>query len=438
MTTDEKVNKAVSETMKFPFEYQCDAHLLLIYSLSRYKIFNNDYKNFLLKGLDTLTYHPYDDRTLSVTTYFALDDNVDDTEWTTSLNAMKRLEPYEIRTFIEHLVAAPKSPDMKTMESRIGQYFRLAQDGQLGVPRRMTYDKAFSIMLDGLRKNPTLRFHVYTTYSNKLQPDDNARKELFSALGSIYKDLKTPEVMKAVVAFVNDNDYPKEPEQLYDLAFGLKDDPNLHSLTEGSKDKFSKYALHTEYTSQKEDRVEFCVINNIPVPGTIPTMEEANAILKGTNSAEQQRVTAMLVLMGDRPKQLENSLVDLFSKRSLDDREKLAEAQTNAIVVLGNIKTANQKAIDYMINVLPHYGNDTEAAMISLAQIGKPAVSSLMSRLDKTTTQDGGLQYQLLTLLGKIGKPASVAEKSITRVLNATSNSDVKYAAEAALQEIKK
>jgi len=91
-----------------------------------------------------------------------------------------------------------------------------------------------------------------------------------------------------------------------------------------------------------------------------------------------------------------------------------------------------------MIGVLPHYGNDTEAAEIALVQIGKPAVNALVARLDKTTVQDGGLQYQLISILGKIGKDASVAEKSITRVLNASTNNDVKYAAEAALQEIKK
>jgi hypothetical protein len=352
---------------------------------------------------------------------------------------------YEIRTFIEHLVAGPKSPDVAVMQSRIGQYFKLASNGELGVPRRLTYDKAFTTMLDGLRKNPTLRLHVYTTYAANLQPDDKEKKELFSALSSIYMAYDTQhkaQVMKWIVDFVNANDYAKAPEQLYEFAVTVEHsepaDPALQMLADGCRDKFSKYALETEYQSQKEDRIEFCVIHNIPIPGTIPTMAEAEAILNGNDASEQQRVTNMLVLMGDRPKQLEKTLVDLFSKRSVDDRDKLADAQTNAIIILGNIRTTNAKAIDYMISVLPHYGNDTEAAMISLAQIGKPAVNALTSRLDKTTIHEGGLQFQLLKLLGKIGRSASVAEKSITRILNTTTNSDVRYAAEAALQEIKK
>jgi len=113
------------------------------------------------------------------------------------------------------------------------------------------------------------------------------------------------------------------------------------------------------------------------------------------------------------------------------------EVQTLAIATLGGCKTANQKAIDYMIGVLHHYGNDTEAAKEALVKIGKSAVIPLVRRLDKTNDQDGGLQYQLITILGKIGKDASSAEKSISRILTINNNSDVRYAAEAALQAIK-
>lgn len=95
--------------------------------------------------------------------------------------------------------------------------------------------------------------------------------------------------------------------------------------------------------------------------------------------------------MGDKPKAIETDLVNLFSKRPLDDRTKLNEIQTIAIEIWGNIKTPNLKAIDYIIGVLPHYGNDTEAAKEALVKIGKPAVSSLINRLDKTDDQDGGL-----------------------------------------------
>jgi hypothetical protein len=159
-------------------------------------------------------------------------------------------------------------------------------------------------------------------------------------------------------------------------------------------------------------------------------------ILKGNTLAEQLRVMKLLVLMGEQPKKIENTIVGLLSKKSLEDRATMNEIQTLAISVLGNCHTTNPKAIDFMISVLPHYGNDTEAAKVALVKVGKPAVKPLISALDKTTDQDGGLQFQLITLLGKIGKDAASAQKSIQRVLTISRNSDVKYAAEAALQSI--
>jgi hypothetical protein len=176
---------------------------------------------------------------------------------------------------------------------------------------------------------------------------------------------------------------------------------------------------------------------NIPIAGVIPTLEEADVILKGNNLQEQLRVMKLLVLMNDQPKRIESTIVGMLSKKSLEDRTTMSEIQTLAIAVLGNCASANPKVIDFMIAALPHYGNDTEAAKEALVKIGRPAVKPLMMALDKTTDQDGGLQFQLITLLGKIGKDASVAEKSIQRVLRLTRNNDVKYAAEAALQAIK-
>jgi hypothetical protein len=148
-------------------------------------------------------------------------------------------------------------------------------------------------------------------------------------------------------------------------------------------------------------------------------------------------VVKLLALMNEQPKKIESSIVGLLSKRSLEDRSKMNKVQALAIFILGNIKTSNSKAIDYMIDVLPHYGNDTEEAKEALVKIGKPAVLPMKNRLDKTTNQDGGLQYQLIVLLGKIGKDAAPAVASIQRALAINKNNDVQYAGEAALQAIR-
>ena len=278
---------------------------------------------------------------------------------------------------------------------------------------------------------------------------------LFSELHAMYKaetaSARKTDIMGWICEYALTHEYPKAHEQLYDLAWDfnltLNDSRNaeikrdfpagdLKLLVTRCGEKFAKYIVLTPYPNQQEDRINFCVRNRIDAPGLIPTMDEAQKILAGNNLDDQLRVMKLLVQMGEGPKKIESTVLALFSKRSLEDRNKLDEIQTYAITVLGNCRTSNSKAIGQMIEALPHYGNDTEAAKAALVNIGKPAVPQLIARLDKTTDQDGGLQYQLITILGGIGKDAASAEKSIRRILDLNKNGDVRYAAEAALQAI--
>lgn len=455
LTTPEKISDAVTEGMKTPFDVTCgQLHYNIMYSFTRYKIDNPTYKTFLLQTLDTIAFPSGDDRALEVAKFLASDGNVDDREWTSMLKVMSKIGNYSLNFFNSTLLAKPTVPDQSVMESRIAEYFSLASAGRIGLPRPLTYEAAFFSMLDGLRGNQPLRQHVYAKYSQKLATDERSKATLFTALHNMYKEetIHKTDIMKWIIDFVNANEYAKAHDQVYDFAreFKLSDyagrneeirknfpEKDLDLFVNACSDKLSKYAIESQYESQREERIEFCVRHGIPVAGVIPTMEEADAVLKGNNTAEQQRVVKMLTMMGTKPKSLENSLVGLFAKRSLEERERLADAQTGAIIILGNLKTSNPKAIEYMISVLPHYGNDTEAAEVALVKIGKPAVNQLIAKLDKTTIHEGGLQYQLISILGKIGKDAVSAEKSITKVLNSTTNSDLKYAAEAALQAIK-
>lgn len=278
---------------------------------------------------------------------------------------------------------------------------------------------------------------------------------MFSEIANMYKKetdkQRKTEIIQWLAEFVNNNEYPKAHEQVYDFVreFQLTQnesrnqeiqkefvEKDLQQFTQQCKIRLAEYAMKTEYKSQQEDRIQFCVKYDVPIAGIIPTIDEARQILKGNNLEEQHRTMQLLTLMGNKVKSLEPEFISLLNRRSLEDRARLAEIQTMAITLLGVCKTTNAGAIDYMINVLPHYGNDTYAAEAALAAIGKPAVNALINRLDKTTIQDGGLQFQLITILGKIGKDATPAQHAIKRVLQSTGNDDIRYAAEAALQAI--
>lgn len=455
LSTPEKISAVVNDAIKTPFDNVCGKlHYEVMYAFTRFKLDPEPYKNFLLSTLDTIAYPAGDDRAYEIVRYLAKDNQVDAREWKSGFAAMGKVGNYYLSNYATQLLGNATTAEAE-QKNRIKQYFDLAAQNKLGLPRPLTFEVAFVEMMEGLSKNQPLRQYVFETYSPRLSPDDKLKSTLFSELSSMYKEetnsARKTELIGWLASFVNANEYSKAHEQLYDFVWHFKmtynettneeirknyPEADLKILVQRCRDKFSAYALLTQYPSQKDDRINFCVKYNVPIPGVIPTLEEADAILKGNNLAEQLSVMKLLAISETPPAKLESTLVNLLNRKSLEDKTTMNNIQTLAISVLGNLKTTNPKAIEYMLAVLPHYGNDTEAAKEALVKIGKPAVKALTARLDKTTDQEGGLQHQLITILGKIGKDAASAEKSIQRILTITRNSEVRYAAEAALQAI--
>jgi len=260
-------------------------------------------------------------------------------------------------------------------------------------------------------------------------------------------------VLTWLIRFFNDNSFEKAHEDLYDFAFEFRLTTNestnqriskeypsadLKVLVTQCKSKFTEYAMLSPYNSQKEDRINFCVQNNIPIPGVIPTATETDNILKGNNLDEQLRVMKLLVQMKDVSKTLEPALIALLDKRSLEDKEKMTEIQSLAVEVLGHQKTSSTKAIDRMIQMVPSYNyQEADRAKAALVEIGKPAVQPLVKKLQTTNEQEDGLRYQIILMLGKIGKDAKPAEATLKGLLQKTTNGDVRYVIEATLDAIK-
>jgi TolB-like protein len=437
LSSQEKVDAIVREAMATPFDNRCGKlHYDVLYSFTRYKIESKSYHQFLLQTLDTITYPAEDERAYEIIRFLGNDDIIDEEEWRVGFKAASRVGNYRISSYLSALLSKSAITEKTLTEKRIDHYFTSASGGKIGLPKPIALEMAYVEMMESLRSLNNLRQYVYQKYSPKLLLDDQLKSKLFSDLRSMYTDeddaIRKTAIIVWMSDFINLNEYEKLSEELYDFAkeFNLTyneernkeirekyPETDLVLLIDKCGNKFSTLAMSTPHISQQEDRIIFCVKYNIAIAGVIPTMEEADVILKGTKITDQLRVMKLLALMSDKPKKIESTLVALFTHRSIDEKEMLTEVQTLAMEVLGNCKTVNSKAINFMLNALPNYGDDTEAAKEALVKIGKPAVAPLIARLDKTTTQDGGLQYQLIVLLGKIGREAAPAEKSIKRVM---------------------
>ncbi|MEZ4945828.1 MAG: FlgO family outer membrane protein [Cyclobacteriaceae bacterium] len=462
LSTPEKVGHIATEAMKTPFDNTCSKlHYEVMYAFTRYKIEHLGYRDFLLKTLEGIALPSKDDRAGEIIRFLCKDRDLNPKEWGVVLSAITRVE-YGLYRYLDPVFDVS---DIATSKNRIDEYFHLVNSQKLGLPQPTPYDLAFYQMMQGLGKNQELLLYTYEKYAGKLGEEkayNVSQHQLY--LNRMYKAEENKEtktkVLRWIAAYFQKFESEKTGEKLFDFAYDFKlrenksgnksidlqneetmklyPESDLQLLISLCKDLFSKYATETPYPSQQEDRINFCLAHDIPVPGAIPSMEEADQILKGNDLKEQERIMKLLVQMGSKPKPLELTLIALFDKRSLEDKNQLITVQAYAIEVLGNIPTKDPKAINYMISKLMSYNyKENDNAEEALSKIGQPAVQPLMNKLKNTTIHDGGLRYKLVVLLGKNGKNAKVAEPLLLKIQKESTNKDILYAIEAALQAIK-
>lgn len=462
LSTGEKVDALVDEAIQTPFENVCGKlHYHFINALSRYNLRPARYERFLLATLDTIAYPSGDDRANSILSYLTKDRNVSEAEWNSGLATIRKVGDYTLSSYLSFMFNRVDVPDSTILQQRAEQYFALLNNGQIGLPRPVSFDKGFYEMMEALSANLPMRIYVYGRYGHRLETEpDNVVGLHLMYLKRMYDEETNPSRKTRIISWIadyfNNHVNKKSGDQLYDLARAFlpyPDDENSQFKIDQNKQaalkypphdlnvliakcgtRFAEYAVDTRYPTQKEDRVKFCARNGIPIPRVIPTIEEAKSILRGGDVPEQHRVMQLLVLMGRKVAPLETTFISLLDRRSIEHRQALSEVQIYAMQMLGTLRTKDKRAIAYMIASLKNYDKASDIAIESLVSIGKPSVSLLVEQLNATTIHDGGLQYRLITLLGRIGKDAREAAPAVRSVLAKTTNKDIRYAAEAALQ----
>ncbi len=457
LSTDDKIKSVVQEAMKTPFDNQCGRmHYYLISALSRYHLYPSDYKRFLANTLDTIAIPTNDDRAYEIVRYWADDKTIDDQEWNSGFAAVKKVGNYTLSSYISYLIGRVND-DPSILQQRTKAIMDLAKNQKLGLPRPISYNDAYFELIEGLDKSQDLKIYAYENFSPSLNVDSKTALRVFSKLDILYKEeTRTTEkrkILNWIITFFQNFSFEKSHEELYEFAFSFKLTTNestnerirkeyplsdLPVLVNQLKSRFTEYALLSPYNSQKEDRINFCVQNDIPIPSIIPTTAEADQILKGQNLDEQLRILKLMEQMKGVSKTLEPSMIAILDRKSLDEKEKLTEIQSIAVTVLGHLKISSSKAIEQMTEMVSSFNyNESDRAKAALTEIGKPSVQPLLRKLQTTTEQDGGLRYQIIVILGKIGKDAKPAEATLQSLLSKTTNSDVRYVIEATLQAIR-
>jgi TolB-like protein len=465
LTTPEKIKSLVADAIKVPFDNECGKfHYRMMGQFMRYKIQDDTYYNFLVRTLQDIPFTTRDERAQGIIE-FITNDGTSDAEWKLTLEAIGKSEYYPY-VYVSAAFRKPELTPEDVAKKRIDEYFEWVAAGKIGKPEVFPYNKSFFQFMQGLsNRNHPLQVYMYEKYRDKItQEAFNVSNNQYLFLTRMYVQEETTEGKTKIVRWVGDyfNNYlyKNSADKLYDFANEFDpekpEEYNKKSVEEKNKEKaikyplsdlqilidqcrakFTEYATKSEYSSGTEHRINFCLKYGIAVPGAIPTLDEANAILKGNDFDEQIRVMKLLVQMGEKPKPLESTLISILDKRSLDNKEELQDVQNYALEILGNTKTNSLKVISLMIAKLKSFNyKEADNSQEALIKIGKSAVKPVMDRLSTVTLQEGGLQYKLVVILGRIGAPAKPAVPMLQKILRETKNSDVKYATEAALQSI--
>lgn len=455
LTTSPKVESAVDEAIRIPFDKECGkVHYDVLYVFMRYKIHNKVYKNFLSQTLKGITNPDQDDRAKEIIRYFAADSLIDDEEWNTGLETISRMRNYHLYICLNLLFPAD---DLK-FTSRVDAYLNRALENKIGLPKPISFNQALDHLADGFKDTPTLMAYAYKKYQNHIMWDAKAQKDCYTLLNRLYQTLPGAENKRQALNWLSEyfNRFEASDEtadRLFDFIRQFRlttnaernneirasfPESDLKYFIEKTYARIASNAPKTPYKSQKDERIDFCLQYGIAVPGIIPTMDEARAVLNGKDNWDEQLQTlTMIEKMGEKPKALETQLIAVFSKRNLEHKETLRDMQASAMITLGHIKSSDPAAIDFMIASLMNYDyRFSDNAKTALVQIGKQAVPKLISKLQSLTDQDGGLMYSIAEILGKIGPDARSAKTALQQSLSKTKNSDVVYAIESALQAI--
>jgi TolB-like protein len=465
LTTPDKIKSLVQDAIKIPFDNECGKfHYHMMGEFMRYKIRDEPYYNFLVKTLREIPFTSRDERAQGIIEFITYD-GTSEAEWNLTLETMARTE-YSLYVYVVAAFKKPELMDSAVAKQWVDEYMTWVNAGKIGKPEAFPYNKAFFQFMQGLgNRNHHLQVYLYDRYGSSIaQEPVNASNNHYLFLWRMYAEEENPviktKIVKWMADYFNRYQYKNSHDKLFDFAKDFvpekPEEYNRKSVEEKNKEraitypisdlkilidlcraKFIEYATKSEYSSTTEDRINFCLRYDIAVPGAIPTLDEANTILKGNDFDEQIRVMKLLVQMGEKPKPLEPTLISLLDKRSLDKKEDLQEVQNYALEILGNTKTSSLKVINLMIVKLKSFNyKEADNSQEALVKIGKPAVKPVMDRLSTVTLQEGGLQYKLVVILGRIGTPAKPAVPQLQKILRETKNADVKYAAEAALQRI--
>ena len=459
LSSEEKINNLVAEAVMIPYDKVCGKiHFSVMYAFKKYKINDQKYKKFLMDSVSEIEFPSQDGRANAVLKFLASDGKVDESEWALGLEVIKKSEKRDISSSLSALLKQEYYPeDLVLMKKRVDQYFILIKTGKAGLPVPVGFNDGFSEMIDSqnyiYNNDNRILIYCYSKYHKDLDLDEMTVKKVNTLLTRMYLREEEQKAKQKILGWICDFYNKRKPDkELGDDMFDfvrqfevtsykeknpeelLKTPKNhLKSFIEKCQGQFCKTLPMTEFKNQKEDRIDFCLENNVNCPGFAPTANECIKMLDSDNWNERIRAMEVLVKMGEGAKKAESAVLKVLKAKKLRNETQASIVYKNAMIVLGNIRTSDPKALSILMDSLGSlYSYVPQNAMEALAKIGKPAVPYLIKGL---SSKFGSVQFKSAKALGMIGPPAKSAGPALKKLLQ-SDNSAVHQVVKEALEEI--
>ncbi|MGB5868165.1 MAG: hypothetical protein WBG69_09875, partial [Arcobacteraceae bacterium] len=136
IATTEKLEKFISVATTLPFsgESNVKTHLKIINLLYRYKIYDDNYRAFLLNTLKQIIYPSWDDRTFPILKYLSKSKIYDKEEQKILLNLLSYAKVGTSGRFLELILAPSIKACDSTIENFLNEYLKMVEEKKAGLP----------------------------------------------------------------------------------------------------------------------------------------------------------------------------------------------------------------------------------------------------------------------------------------------------------------
>ena len=446
----------IEKAINIPFDMNCGKiHFDIIYYFERYKIYDEKYRTFLFSSMAQIEFPSKDGRAAKILDYFSRDKETNQQEWEAGLQVVQKSKAMYMENYLKYLLLPGRAvnKDISVTYKRIDEFLNLVSDKKVGLPVPVTFEFAYFRLIDLFtpfnfsEETVMPLIYLFEKYNHKIA--GKKREDFYKYYSPVYKKTKNikhkDEIFEIIISYFNSHK-PDEKlgEQMFDFIKDFqsnkKDNPDKYPEKDFKKylksceKLLSKALAFTDIRSIKQERILFCLENNISCPGLVPTINECIADIKSDDSYKRNDAAFHLSKMGAKAKPAEAVILTFIKYRERRYFTGSNEFLKHVISILGNIKTNEPKALNMLVQCLTNKGYGIpDKAKTALEQIGKPALPYLLKGLKNL--EDYG-KISAIDLMGKLGKDAKSAVAPIKKLYKETYNTWVKDAIEDALEKI--